>query len=246
MSNSLVAIVVCGLCLGIVIAEPAMAAPGGRIASAAFETFWGKVLLGALTIAFLPLIVTVIVREKLAERRSHSDLRYMALRNSVFDWLTIQRRVKDCFHRVHSGWQHEDLSMVSDWMTDWYWQNQQLLCIERWKSQGQVNVCDVKKLSRIKPLLFVHRNMSGKDEGSLLVVSIIAKMSDYLIHEASGTIMEGSKKVKEVETIWTFTLENNQWKVSDIDEDSMSLSFARMARELPPIETTLLQNNGAR
>jgi hypothetical protein len=44
--------------------EPALAGPGGKIARAAFETFWGRVALGFLTILFLPLIMYVIIREK--------------------------------------------------------------------------------------------------------------------------------------------------------------------------------------
>ncbi len=36
--------------------EPALAGPGGKIASAAFETFWGRAILAVLTILFLPLI----------------------------------------------------------------------------------------------------------------------------------------------------------------------------------------------
>lgn len=224
----------------LIIAEPALAGPGGKIASAAFETFWGKVALGALTIIFLPLIIYVVLCEKLAERRTRKDMRFMAGYSHYFEWLKIQERVKDCFYRVHSGWEKEDLSDVSGWMTDWYWQNQQLAHLEKWKREGLVNICDVKKITNIKPLLFVHRNHGQEHEDSMVVISIEAKMKDYLQERDSGKVVEGSKRFKEVETVWSFTLEEGQWKVSDIDEGNMSLAYVKLVRDLPRIEDTVV------
>ena len=161
-------------------ADRAFAGPGGIIASAAFETFWGRIILGILTIIFFPLITYVVLREKISERRARKDLRFMASYSSQFEWLTIQQRLKDCFFRVRSGWEDEDLSGVKAWMTDWYWQNQQLVYLEKWKKQGVKNICDVKKITHIKPLLFVHRNHGQEHEDSMIVISIEAKMKDYL------------------------------------------------------------------
>ncbi|MGB2247031.1 MAG: Tim44 domain-containing protein [Alcanivorax sediminis] len=219
--------------------EPALAGPGGTIAKAAFETFWGRVALGALTIIFLPLILMVLVREKLAERRTRKDLRFMTERDPRFDWLTIQQRAKDCFHRVHSGWEKEDLTPVSDWMTTWYWQNQQQVFLDKWKREGLVNVCNVKRMGKIRPLLFVHRNLGHEHEGSLLVISMTAHMQDYLAKRVGGQVVEGSKRYKEVETVWSFTMDGGDWKVSDIEEGGVSLAYAKLIGELPPIETTL-------
>ena len=226
--------------LTVLTVEPALAGPGGKIASAVFETFWGKIFLGILTIVFLPLITYMLIREKLSERRARKDMRFMAAYSAQFDWLKIQERAKDCFFRVHSGWRDEDLSGVTNWMTSWYWQNQQQVHLDRWKQEGLVNICDVKKITGIKPLLFVHRNSGQEHEDSMIVISITAKMKDYLENKSSGKIVEGSKRYKEVETIWSFTMENEKWKVSDIEEDSMSLAYARMAKELPDIETTVI------
>jgi hypothetical protein len=220
--------------------EPAIAGPGGKIASALFDTFWGRIVGGILVVVFLPLITYVLIREKLSERRARKDLRFMAGYSPLFDWLKIQERAKDCFFRVHSGWEQEDLSQVSGWMTDWYWQNQQQVHLERWKNEGLVNTCVVKKISNIKPLLFVHRNSGGEHEDSMVVISIEAKMKDYLQDRESGKVVEGSKRFKEVETVWSFTLEDGMWKVSDIEEGSMSLAYARVARELPAIESTVV------
>lgn len=221
-------------------AEQALAGPGGKIASAAFETFWGRVALGALVIVFLPMILYVMATEKLAERRTMKDLRFMAGHSSTFDWLKIRERAKDCFLRVHSGWEGEDLSKVSEWMTDWYWQNQQMTHLDRWKREGLVNICEVKKITHVKPLLFVHRNQGAAHEDSMIAISIEAEMKDYLENRASGEVVEGSKKLKEVETIWTFTLQDGRWRVSDIEAGSNSLAFAKLAKELPPIESTVV------
>jgi len=222
--------------------EPAMAGPGGKIASAAFETFWGRVLLVLLTIVFLPLITYVLLREKISERRARKDLRFMAGYSSLFEWLKIQERAKDCFFRVHSGWEKEDLTEVSNWMTDWYWQNQQLVHLDRWKKEGLVNICNVKKITNIKPMLFVHRNQDEEHEDSMIVLSIEAKMKDYLQDRNTGKVVEGSKRYKEVETVWSFTMENGVWKVSDIEEGSMSLVYAKMVKDLPEIESTLVSD----
>ena len=83
--------------------EPAIAGPGRKIASAAFETFWGRVALGVLTIVFLPLIMYVLFQEKLAERRARKDLRFMAWYSPLFEWLKVQERAKDCFFACIQG-----------------------------------------------------------------------------------------------------------------------------------------------
>lgn len=242
MNRTAVLAVIVGIALVLVIVEPAMAGPGGKIARAAFETFWGKVLLGILTVIFLPLITYVILREKISERRARKDLRFMAAYSPKFEWLKIQERAKDCFYRVHSGWEKEDLSGVSSWMTDWYWQNQQLAHLERWKNEGLINICEVKKITHIKPLLFVHRNHGQEHEDSMVVISIEANMKDYLQRRDTGEIVEGSKKFKEVETVWSLTMVDGEWKVSDIEEGSMSLAYAKLASELPKIEATVVSD----
>jgi len=242
MNRNLIFGVIVAVTIGLVFMEPAFAGPGGKIARAAFETFWGRVALGVLTVIFLPLITYVVLREKLSERRARKDLRFMAGYDARFDWLKIQERVKDCFFRVHSGWEKEDLAAVSSWMTDWYWQNQQMVHLDRWKRDGLTNICDVKRITNIKPLLFVHRNQGAEHENSMVVISIDAHMKDYLEDRATGKVVEGSQKYKPVETIWSFTMENGEWKVSDIEEDTMSLAYAKLASELPKIESTVVSD----
>ena len=242
MKNILTLMLILSVVAVATISEPALAGPGGKIARAVFESFWGKVLLGVLVIIFLPLIIYVLIKEKLAERRTKKDLRFMAGYSPLFEWLKIRERAKDCFLRVHSGWENEDLSGVSAWMTDWYWQNQQQVYLNKWKDNGLVNICSVQKIIGIKPLLFVHRNQGAEHEGSLVVVSIEAHMQDYLEERNTGDVVEGSKNFKDVETVWSFTLENGQWKVSDIEESDMTLAYAKEVAGLPRIETTVVSD----
>ncbi len=241
----LIGMFICAI-FSLVLIEPALAGPGGKIASAAFGTFWGRILLAALTVFFLPLIIYVLIREKIAERRTRRDLAFMARRDPLFNWMKIQERVKDCFYRVHSGWRDEDLSNIVDWMTDWYWQNQQLVFLDKWKRENLVNICDVKKISDIRPLLFVHNNDKGiAHENSMVVVSISADMKDYLQDRITGDVVEGDKRYKNVETIWSFTLENGVWKVSDIESGDMSMAYAKAGKDLPDIEATLIERQRA-
>lgn len=226
--------------------EPAIAGPGGKIASAVFETFFGRVIFGVLVIIFLPLIAYVLIKEKIAERRTRKDLSFMATYSPIFELLKMQERAKDCFLRVHSGWEQEDLSKASSWMTSWYWQNQQYVYLEKWKRKGLVNICDVKKINSIKPILFVHRNDKKEHEGSMVVFSIKTNMKDFLQNRETGKVVEGSKKYKDVETIWSFTLEDGVWKVSNIDEGKMSFTFTQAIKDLPAIETTLIESKGVK
>ena len=87
MNRKIILMSILCLTIGLVgFVEPALAGPGGKIARAMFETFWGKVVLGLLTIFFLPLITYVIIREKIAERRARKFLSHMAQRDPLFDW----------------------------------------------------------------------------------------------------------------------------------------------------------------
>ncbi|MBT5235529.1 MAG: hypothetical protein HOM18_09565 [Candidatus Marinimicrobia bacterium] len=140
---------------------------------------------------------------------------------------------------MHKGWADENLSDVSQWMTDWYWQNQQQVYLEQWKKQGVRNVCNVKKLTSIKPILLQHKNHDQKHESSKLVVSITAKMNDYLEDINTGKVVEGNKKYKPVTTIWIFILEDEQWKVSAIEESETLMNFVKTSKDMPAIESTV-------
>jgi hypothetical protein len=125
-------------------------------------------------------------------------------------------------------------------MTDWYWQNQQIVFLDRWERDGLVNICEVDKINYIKPILFSFRGVDNRSgEGSELAVLIEARMKDYLERKSDGKLVEGSRKKKDVERVWSFTLENDKWVVSNIDEGSNSLEYIEMMKTVPKIEEAL-------
>ncbi len=218
----------------------AFAGPGGKIAKAIAETFWGKVILIGLVVFFLPLILLVLFKEQRAKRRVLNDLKVVARVSPDFDWIKLRKRIQDCFHRVHAAWENSDVSETSQWMTEWYWQNQQLVFLDRWERDGLVNICEVDKINFIKPIMFSFRGDEDKPgEGSELAVLIEAKMTDYLERKSDGKLIEGSRKKKDVERIWSFTFENEKWVVSNIDEGSNSLAYIEMMKTVPKIEEAL-------
>lgn len=214
----------------------AFAGPGGRIASAAFKSFWGRVVLGVLVVVFLPLVLYVVGQEWLAERRAHGVLRRLRSAHPAFDWLTLKDRVVECFHRVHSAWRREDMAQAAAWMTDWYWQNQQLAHLDQWAAQGLVNHCSVKSVGGVRPLHIACRDTEGSFLGTRLVVAVQAKMEDYLAERASGKVVEGRKGYHDVETVWTLELGTAGWRVANIEEDALTLAYARMTNEVPEVQ----------
>jgi hypothetical protein len=212
----------------------AFAAPGGKIVSGLFKTPLGRVFLVILTILFAPLIAYIMIKERIAEKKTLGLLQKLAAIDPAFEWFSLKERITDCYHRVHSAWRKEDMSEASEWMTSWYWQNQQLAFLNQWERDGLVNQCRIKSLGKIRPLFLKYQhNEDGTSDGSRLVVSITANMEDYLEHRTTGKIVEGKKGYADTEHVWTFVMQNHKWVVSNIEEGSLSLTYARMAAEVP-------------
>src|ERR1700757_4115631 len=106
-------LVLCVAAVVMLAALPAYAGPGGAVARVMFETPMGRVLGVILVILFLPLIIYVWIKQKLAERRARRDLAFMAQRSPLFDWFAINDRALDCFTRIHAAWGREDVSEVT-------------------------------------------------------------------------------------------------------------------------------------
>jgi hypothetical protein len=117
---------------------------------------------------------------------------------------------------------------ASAFTTDWYWQNQQLL-LDDWKARGLTNICALKKIGQIQPLLVQH-NPQNNGEGSRIVVQIDANVIDYLVDE-SGQIIEGSKTTKDLRTVWTFLYENGDWKLNRIEENVSVWDYLKLENE---------------
>lgn len=226
----------------LVIIDPAIAGPGGKIASAAFKTFWGRVILICLIILFLPLIIFNRIKLRFAEKRARKDLKFISSFDSRFEWITIKERAIDCFNRVHDAWQKENVETLSEWMVDWYINNQQMLFLDKWKKKGLKNYCEINRIVRVRPILFIHRNDKEEHEGSKLVIAITAKLKDYLISRDTEEIVEGYPDFQNVRTIWSFILVKGKWKVSNIEESHFVHDYADIRSELPKIEQTMLSD----
>lgn len=70
--------------------------------------------------------------------------------------------------------------------------------------------------------------------GSRVVVSIAAEMEDYLQRKSDGKVMEGIKGYKLRETVWTFILENEIWKVENIEAQSFLDEYLSMKNDVAP------------
>lgn len=233
-----------GICLiflivAFILIQPAYAGPGGQVAKAMAGTIWGKMVLGLLSLVLLPVGIYLFIKQQLAERRAYRDLQYMARYDPNFEWLQAKQRMIDCFYRVHGAWSTENISEVSEVMTDWYWQNQQLVRLDKWQKQGLYNVCDVRKIRSIRPLLFIHRNDDIGHAGSLLVVSITANIKDYLAKRDSNIVVAGDKNYKDQETIWSFKLIDGLWRVSNVEEARYEFEYIFQVKNLPKIESTV-------
>ena len=163
----------------------------------------------------------------------------MATVDERFDWIGMHQHIVRCFYRIHAGWEEEHLEAAANAMTRWYWKNQQMAVLDRWRREGLQNICHVKRISNLRPLLFVHLNQGQAHEGSTVTVAITARMKDYLQRRDTGKLVEGSRLTKKVETLWTFRIEDGQWRVSNIEEGSLSTAYARMRKDLPKIESTI-------
>ena len=218
--------------------KPSIAGPGGNIASLMFRTFffgsfWGKIILACLVILFLPFIIYTYIKELIAQRCTLKDLSRLARISDHFDWLLLRDRITDSFFRIHNAWRKEDMKEASEWMTDWYWKNQQITFLDQWASEGLVNHCKVNSITNIKPLFLSYHGKDIGHEGSRIVISINAVMEDYLAKRDTGEVVEGKKGFFAVETVWTFLLKDKKWRVANIEDIGTLLEYALMINELP-------------
>jgi len=103
---------------------------------------------------------------------------------------------------------------VSDFMKDWYWQNQQIVHLDKWDEQGLVNVCEIREINSIKPI-YIQKKSGNNSEGSRVVVSIDASMEDYLARKSDAKVMEGIKGFKNRTTVGllSWIKVNGKWRI---------------------------------
>jgi len=242
----LLILVIVSVLLVITIMEPALARSLGR-------SMYGKVEPWFAALPFLSYILVyifiwsyagyVIERRNAAESRTLKDLRQLAQHHDLFDWKTLENRIESCFQKVHVAWHQESLDDVSEYMTNKYRQEQQSDYLDKWATEGLINHCEVEAITLIQPLFLAHPEQEMEHEGSKLVVAITAKKEDYLEDRYTSKIVKGEKGFKDVDTIWTFVIQNGKWVLANIEDSSSSLllDYARTHNELP---VNLEQNDG--
>lgn len=219
--------------------QTVFAGPGGKIAEAVFRSFWGKIILVTIFVVFgvilIPLAIFFWIREYRAVKQTTNDLKNLAVENPAFDWMSLKEQIANTFHRVHSAWRKEDMQEAENFMTAWYWQNQQMAFLDQWERDGLINHCRVKNIKSIKPLFVCRKGKDSSIENSRLVVLISADIEDYLADRTTGKIVEGKEGYNEVETVWSFLFERGNWVVSNIEERNTWYSYARTPNEITAI-----------
>lgn len=212
--------------------DPVYAGPGGAVAKALFKTWWGKLLLIAIAIIFLPLIIYVKFREYFAVKKNKQELLKLGAVNKDFKWSILEKNVRNVFERVHIAWDKENMKEVSSYASHWYWQNQQLVYLDEWKRKNLKNICNLKSVGRIKPL---HLEITDQEnlEGSRIAFSITANIEDYLIHRDTKKVVQGRKGYDDEEKVWIMEYIEGNWLLDDIREGDLSLAFAKLANVIP-------------
>lgn len=83
-----------------------------------------------LTIVLLPLIIYINMKEFFVTRKNKKILNQLGVINRDFTWLTLNKSVKNAFQRVYLAWNREDMQEVSELVSSWYWQNQQIVHLD--------------------------------------------------------------------------------------------------------------------
>jgi len=208
----------------------AWAGPGG-IVKAAVATPIGRAITLLLAIIFSPIIIYYAIKRAKQIRRTKEDMARLSALYPQYKWLDIKDRATATFQWVWSAWNRQKMEVSSNFTTSWYMQNQQML-LDDWAARGVENVCRIEKIKSIEPLFVQHNEANGGD-GSRLVLYISASVVDYVQDIATGKVVQGDKKVSDMQTVWTFVWQENAWQLNLIEPDTMEWSYLAMPNELP-------------
>lgn len=212
--------------------EPVYAGAGGAIAKAVTKSFWGKLILSLLTIILLPFIIYFYFKEYFAERNTMKDLSFLKTQSRIFNWMDIKARAADIFTRVQKAWANEQVAEAAEWMSTWYWQNQQIVYLDKWETKGLKNFVEIKKINKLRPL-YVECSEEQNFRGSRIVIAIEANIEDYLAQRSDLRIVEGELGFKDVETVWTLIYDGSNWVVDNIESDTLTLAYAKLQNYIP-------------
>lgn len=218
--------------------DPVFAGPGGAIAKGFFRTWWGKLILVGLTIIFLPIVLYVQLVEFLGIRKTKKQLAKLGLTNKDFMWLHLRNTVENVFTRTYAAWGNENMEEVSSLVNSWYWQNQQLIHLDKWKQENKKNVCSCFSVIKISPL-YMEISDADNFEYSKVAFAIKANVEDYLIDRDSSKVVYGKKGFHEETKVWIMQYIDGVWLLDNILDDSYTLSFAKMKNIVPELALDL-------
>lgn len=212
--------------------EPAFAGPGGFIAKGLFKSFWGKILLGILTIVLLPFILYVYFTEKIAVMKNKKILLKLSATHKNFNWIDLEKEFSHIVRRVYIAWAKEDMAEVKEYVNNWYWRNQQIVNLDYWKSQNLKNVSRLRTLEKVNPL-YLEFSSEENLNGTRIAIRIDVEAEDYLLDIETNKIIEGKKGYQDLDYVWFFKYEDGKWLLDDIRQGASSLGFAKLANVIP-------------
>jgi hypothetical protein len=212
--------------------DPVYAGPGGYIAKGLFKSFWGKLLLAALTIILLPLLLYIRLVEWRKERKIKKILQQISLKHKEFGWLHLNKEFSNIIRRVYNAWSNEDMKEVQGYVNHWYWQNQQIVYLNQWKRENVKNVSRLKELTKIRPL-YLELTDAPNFEGTRIAIAINIEAEDYLKDLETGKIVQGKEGIHDLEYLWFLEYTEGKWLLDDIQEGSLSLQIAKTKDVIP-------------
>ncbi|MGY6650332.1 hypothetical protein [Wenyingzhuangia sp. IMCC45574] len=218
--------------LSLIFIEDSFAGPGGTITKALFKTWWGKLLMLALTILIAPVIIYHYIVQTIKVKKTKKALIALGTKNKDFSWLNMEKNIKNIFTRTYEAWSNGDMAEVQNYVNHWYWKNQQMVVLDKWEKQNLKNICNLDKVKSIKPL-YVEISEEEKLEGSKVAILVSASIEDYLIDKATGKAVEGGKGYIDEEHIWIFEYDNGKWLLDNIASEDYTFTYIKMENIIP-------------
>lgn len=213
----------------IVVPETAWAGPGGVFMKAAAKSVWGKIAFGVLAVIFLPLILYVVIGERIGIYRSRQALKELAKTRPEFEWMHVREQASQAITGIYEVWESGDLASVAHHMTPQFHTAQQEL-LDRWRDEGKRNVIRLHKIASLDPLFI--RTETDLNYSTIAVL-LDAMAVDYLEDTNTRKVLKGKKSRDDsYQAVWLFAYVGGRWRVARIEEGNTSFGFAKLKNEI--------------
>jgi predicted lipid-binding transport protein (Tim44 family) len=129
----------------------------------------------------------------------------------------IKSRIELVYFKVQEAWMERNQDLAKEYMSERLFfkhktQTDQMI------QQGRKNILERINLMEAKIVEVADYNDDSKDQ---FWVFIKGSMIDYLIHEESGTVIQGDREKPEHFTeLWKFVRGPDDWVLDEIDQDA--------------------------